>query len=293
MLWNYASFASGKVLVLVTMAILARVLTPGEFGIVGFATVAVAYLAVLKDLGLGAAIIQRRTELEAASQTVYVLNRAMGAILTLVTALAAPLVAAFFQEPLVTPILRVLSFTFMLESLGAVHIVLLKRNLDFRRKLIPDVGRALVKGGVSIAAALAGFGVWALVWGQLAGVVMSVVLSWAVVPWRPTFTFNRPLVRPLMRFGVPLVLTDIQYAVWANLDYVVVGRMLGNEALGIYTLAYRLPELIIQSIWRVVAGAVFRSFRRYRIEPTCSATDSWRPSDTPNSSSCRCASVWW
>ena len=260
--WNYASFASGKLLVLVTMAILARLLTPEQFGIVGFASLAVAYLSVLKDLGLGAAVIQRKDDVEESAQTVFLLNLVIGAVLTAVTFLAAPLVASFFREPLVTPLLRVLGFTFVLESLGSMHVVLLKRNLDFRRKLVPDVGRSLVKGIVAVSTAATGFGVWALVWGQLAGVVASVILSWMVIPWRPTWRFERRLVRPLARFGGPLVLTDIEYAIWANLDYVVVGRMLGDTALGVYTLAYRLPELLVHSVWRVLAQAIFPVFSR-------------------------------
>ena len=259
-MWNYVSFAAGKVLVLVTMAVLARLLTPEDFGIVGFATLVVAYLAVLKDLGLGAALIQRRQDVEESAETVFVANLVLGAILTAVVALSAPMVATFFREPLVTPLLRVLSFTFILEALGSVQLVLLRRNMDFRRKLIPDVGRSIVKGVVSVAAAATGFGVWALVWGQLAGVLASVILSWTVLPWRPRLRVHRRLLPSLMRFGAPLIVTDIQYAIWANLDYVVVGRLLGGTALGIYTLAYRLPELLVQSVWRVLAQAVFPFF---------------------------------
>jgi len=260
--WNYASFASGKVLVLVTMAVLARLLGPEEFGIVGFATLVTAYLAVLKDLGLGAAVIQRRSNVEDAAQTVFVLNLVIGVVLTTITILGAPLVASFFREPLVTPLLRVLGFTFVLESLGSMHVVLMKRNLEFRRMLIPDVGRSLVKGAVAIVTAATGFGVWALVWGQLAGVMAAVVLSWIVFPWRPSFRFERRLLPSLARFGGPLLVTNIQYAIWANLDYLVVGRMLGDAALGVYTLAYRLPELLIQSVWRVLAQAMFPIFSR-------------------------------
>lgn len=266
-LWNYASFASGKMLVLITMAVLARLLTPEEFGMVGFATLVVAYLAVMKDLGFGAALIQRRNDVEETAQTVWIVNLILGALLTAAAVVAAPLVAAFFREPLVTPILRVLAFTFVLEALGSVHLVLLRRNLDFKKKMIPDVGRALVKGVVSVSAAVAGFGVWALVWGQLAGVLTAVFLSWAVVPWRPRLEFHRRLLRPLARFGLPLLATDIEYAIWANLDYVVVGRMLGDTALGIYTLAYRLPELLIHSVWRVLANAIFPFFSTIQEQP--------------------------
>jgi O-antigen/teichoic acid export membrane protein len=259
-LWNYASFASGKVLVLVTMAVLARLLTPEDFGIVGFATVAIAYLSVLRDLGLGAAVIQRREDLEESAQTVFTLNLILGALLTAVTAAAAPLVADFFREPMVVPLLRVLSLTFLFESLGAIHVVLLRRDLRFRRKLVPDTARAGVKGVVAVTAAALGAGVWALIWGQLAGALAGALAATAVTGWRPRFELHRRLIRPLLRFGLPLVATDVQYAIWLNADYVIIGRLLGETALGVYTIAYRLPELLVQSIWRVVAGAVFPFF---------------------------------
>ncbi len=259
-LWNYLSFASGRLLVLATMAILARLLTPEDFGLVGFATVAIAYLTVLRDMGLGAALIQRREDPEEAAQTVFTLNLIIGAVLTAITALSAPWVAGFFREPLVVPILRVLAFTFLLESLGAIHVVLLRRDLRFRRKLIPDTGNALVKGLVAITTAVLGAGVWSLVWGQLAGALAGAILARAVTGWKPRFEIHRHLIRPLMRFGMPLIANDIQYAIWLNADYVIVGRLLGDVALGIYTIAYRLPEMLVQSIWRVVAGAMFPFF---------------------------------
>jgi PST family polysaccharide transporter len=258
--WNYLSFASGKFLVIVTMAVLARLLTPADFGVVGYTTLVIAYLGVLMDLGFGAALIQRRHQVAEAAETVYAVNLVLGAVLTAATILGAPLVAGFFREPLVTPLLRVLGFTFILEALGSVPLVLLKRDLAFRRKMIPDVGRSVIKGAVSIGAAAAGFGVWALVWGQLAGVITSVVLAWVVVDHRPHPRIHRDQLRALSRFGAPLVVTDIQYAIWANLDYAVVGRLLGDSALGIYTLAYRLPELLVQSVWRVLATAIFPVF---------------------------------
>ncbi len=260
--WSYLSFASGRLLVMVTMAVLARVLTPQEFGIAAFATLVVAYLSVLTDLGFGAALIQRRDDVDEAADTVFTINVVLGALLTAVTFIAAPLVADFFREPMVVPLLRVLSLTFILESLGSVQLVMLRKQLAFRRKLVPDLGRAIVKGVVAISAAAAGLGAWALVWGQLAGVTAAVVLAWVVTPSRPRLRIHRKMVRPLGRFGAPLVVTDIQYAIWLNLDYVVVGRMLGDVALGVYTLAYRLPELLIQSVWRVLATTLFPLFSR-------------------------------
>ncbi|MEM7115598.1 MAG: oligosaccharide flippase family protein [Chloroflexota bacterium] len=195
--WNYLSFGLGKGLVLITTAVLARLLTPEQFGIVGFATLAVSYLAVLKDLGLGAALIQRQDRIDEAADTVFTLNLLLGLILSAITIAAAPLVAVYFSEPQVTPILRVLGFTFVFNALGAIHIVRLQRRLDFRQKAIPDIGRSLAKGLISIGLALTGFGVWALVIGQLAGVVAGVVLAWIMLPWRPNLRFGSDLARQM------------------------------------------------------------------------------------------------
>ena len=117
-MWNYASFASGKALVLITLAVLARLLTPADFGIVGFATLALAYLAVLKDLGLGGALIQRKDDTEEAAQTVYTLNLILGVVPDGGDDPGRPPGCVLLHEPLVTPILRVLSVTFLIEALG-------------------------------------------------------------------------------------------------------------------------------------------------------------------------------
>jgi PST family polysaccharide transporter len=172
----------------------------------------------------------------------------------------APLVALFFQEPLVTPILRWLSLTFVIEALSSVHLVRLKRELAFQRKLIPDLGRSVLKGLVSISLALAGFGVWSLVIGQLIGVATAAVLAWIVLPWRPRLTINFGLTRQMLKYGFSIMGMDTLAVLENNLDYLLVGRIFGNATLGIYTLAYRLPELLgVNTLW-VMAGALFPAY---------------------------------
>jgi O-antigen/teichoic acid export membrane protein len=258
--WNYASFGLGKLVVLITITILARLLNPEEFGIVAFASLAVAYLSVLKDFGLGSALIQRRSDIEEASHTVFTINLVMGICLTLVVIAIAPLVADFFHEPQVEPLLQVLSLTFSIEALGAVHVALLQRHLDFRRKLIPDLGRAIIKGIVSIGMAVAGYGVWSLIVGQLAGVAVSVILAWVVYPWIPRLRIEWKLVGSLLAFGIPIMGVAILHAIGANLGYTIIGRHLGDVALGIFTMAYRIPDLLVNSIWRVLARVIFPAF---------------------------------
>ncbi len=265
--WNYASFGLGKALIFVTTAVLARLLTPDDFGIVAFATLAVSYLSILKDLGLGAALIQRRQDVEETANTVFTLNLLLGASLTLTAMAIAPLLAVFFREPLIIPVLRWLSFTFVLNALGSIHVVRLQRELEFRRKLIPDLGRSIFKGAVSIGLALAGLGVWSLVIGQLAGVLAGIILAWVVFPWRPRLSFNTKLATGLLRYGLSVVGVDAMTIATDNLDYLIIGRVFGNTALGIYTLAFRLPELLVLNPLWVMAGAIFPAFATVQDQP--------------------------
>ncbi len=267
MAWNYTSWFFSKALVLVTTAVLARLLTPEEFGVIGFATVVITYLTVMRDLGLGGALIQRRDDIEDAADTVFWINIALGAVLSGITVAIAPWIAGYFEEPQVTSLLRVLGLTFLLQSLGTTHLVRLQRELAFARKVIPDVGQAAVRGIVSIAAAAAGFGAWSLVAGQLAGVATSAALAWVVMPWRPRLRFARRLVRPLTRFGAPLLGVDVIHTVAGNLDYLIVGKVLGASALGVYTLAYRLPELLLLGVVAVLNRAVFPAFATVQDDP--------------------------
>ena len=265
--WNYLSFGLGKLLVLITTAILARLLTPEEFGIVGFATLAISYISVVKDFGMGAALIQRRGQVEEAADTVFTFNLLVGICLTLATTVLAPLVATYFREPLVTPLLRLLGVTFAINALGAVHIARLQRQLDFQRKLVPDLGRALIKGAVSIGMAMMGYGVWSLVAGQLAGTIGAVIIAWIVLPWWPRVRIVRQVARSMLRFGTTILGIDVLTVLSDNMDYLIVGRLMGNVAMGLYTLAYRLPELLVFNVLWVLAAALFPAFSKVQDEP--------------------------
>jgi O-antigen/teichoic acid export membrane protein len=255
--WSYASWISSKLLALVVTAVLARLLTPADFGVVGFATVVVAYLTVVQDVGFGAALIQRRDDVEDAADTAFTVGLLSALALSLLTALGAPAIASWFDAPQVTPMLRVLGLSFVISAVGHTHITMLRRQLQFRRRAVPELGGTVVRGVVAVAAALAGLGPWALIVGQLAGVTTSSVLAWRVEPWRPRLRISPTLIRPMARFGIPLLGANAVHALVANLDYLIVGKVLGEAALGIYTLAYRLPELLLIGVVSVLNRAVF------------------------------------
>ena len=263
-MWNYLSFFFGKVLVFISIGILARLLTPKEVGIVALATVAINYFTIVQDLGLGAALIQRRDQIEEAADTVFVLNLICAVLITIAVFFSAPIAAEYFDEEMVSPVLRWLGLTFIINAFGSIHTVLLKRELDFRTKIVPDLGRSIVKGVISIGLALSGAGVWSLVYGQIAGALAFVVLAWIVNPWRPRFRLNMKLLRSLLSYGISVLMGDSLSAAIDNLDYIIVGRVFGQTALGIYSYAYRLPSLlIINNLW-VIASVIFPMFSSFQ-----------------------------
>jgi O-antigen ligase len=225
MVWNYLSFVLGKVLLFISISILARLLSPREVGIVALATVAINYFTVLQDLGLGAALIQRRDRIEEAADTVFAMNLICSVIITAGIFFSAPFVADYFDEPTVSPVLRWLGLTFIINAFGSIHTVLLKRELNFHKKIIPDLGQSLIKGIVSIGLALSGAGVWSLVYGQIAGSMAFVILAWIVNPWRPRFRLNLKLLRPPLSYGLSVLVGDSLSAAIDNLDYVIVRRV--------------------------------------------------------------------
>lgn len=266
-IWNFSSYFLGKFVVLITTSILARLLAKSDFGLIAIAVVAINYLSVLKDLGLGVALVQRKGDVKEAANTVFTINIIIGLILSAIIIPLAPFIAIYFRDPHITSVLRWMGISFIINALGSVHTNWLVRDLDYRRKLIPDLGSPLIKGVVSIGMAYLGYGVWSLVYGQLAGAIASVVLVWIVLPWRPSLTLDRKIAKGLMKFGISVTAIDIINEITDNIDYVIVGRIFGLVPLSIYTLAYRLPEmLLIGNLW-VMGGVVFPAFSTIQDQP--------------------------
>lgn len=265
--WNFLTYAIAKGGVLISTSILARLLSKEDFGLVSIAVIAVNYLSFVKDLGLSVALIQRRNDVVRAADTVFTINLILGFFLSTITYFLAPWMANYFNEPMVTPVLRWLGLSFAINAFGAVHVVWLMRELDYRRKFVPDMGNTLVKVAASIGLAVAGAGVWALVFGQLLGALASVVLLWIVNPWRPRLNIHLDMVGSLMKFGSSIVTGDILSVFIDNVGYIIVGRVFGVIQLSVYTLAFRLPEILLMGNLWVMSGVTFPAFSSIQQKP--------------------------
>jgi PST family polysaccharide transporter len=248
---------------LAVMLVLARVLVPSEFGVVAFALVVINYLDALTDLGLGAALIYRTDGHEDdVSSTAFWLGMVNACVLGAAMFAFAPAVAGFGGVPSAEPLLRVLALQFPISALGNVHEYRLRAELQFRELFAPSLTGAFAKGSVTIIAAAAGAGIWSLVIGQLTGELVRTVALWRAKEWRPRWRIKRSAVPGLLRFGLGIVAVGLLGNGAKNFDYLVVGATLGEAALGFYFVAFRLPELVVLSVFHIGNDVLFPYYAR-------------------------------
>jgi PST family polysaccharide transporter len=260
LVWTYGSTIGGRLLSLVAVAILARILDPRDFGLVALALIFTGLLDIVRDFGLSQALVVTHEEINAAANTVFRWGVLIGLCGWGVAILLAPLAARFFDEPEVTPLLTVLGASFFLKSLGLTHYALAQRALNFRARTISELSNTAGRGLAGIALAVAGFGAWSLVLAYLLGLVCFAVVLWWQVPWRPSLRGATVPVRGMFAFGGILTLVDILAAVIYSTDGVVIGKMIGADELGLYSLGLRLPELIILNLSISLSVVLFPAF---------------------------------
>ena len=244
------------------MLILARLLTPEDFGIVGVAMIVIGLAQILQDFGFEKTLIQRETEVKESANIVFWSNMAFGIFVYLILFLGAPLIADFFHETKVVDVLRVLCLQIILISLTTVHLALLQREFKFKQLFFVRFGVAFVPGIVSIPLALMGHGVWALVWGTLAAGTIQVILFWHLSNWRPDFNFDVPLARQLFGFGVWVTLEALLgwLIVWG--DSIVLGHFLGVSELGVYRVGTTFVILAFGIFFDPLRSVAYSSFSR-------------------------------
>ena len=263
-LWTYFSFAGGKLLLFIATVILARLLAPAEFGQVALALLVVGYIEAVGDFGVGSALIYEREKPEEAANIAFLVSVATGFLWFGIAYAAAAPIADFFNEPQAVSLFRVMAAVFVISAFGNTHDALLRRDLQFKKRVVPDLAQAIVKGSVSVALALAGWGVWSLVWGQIVGAVATTLTLWLVKPWRPGREASWTTARRMLGYGKHIVSVNMISAVVHDADFVIVGRTLGSAALGFYSMAYRSQEFFITTIVWVVGKVAFPVYAQLR-----------------------------
>jgi O-antigen/teichoic acid export membrane protein len=242
--------------------VLARLLTPHDYGLAAMVLAFSALVIIFSDLALGAALVQRRELTEADRSTVFWVSAVVGVAFTLVGVAASYPVAAFFGEPGVQPLFAAFSVSFLVTALGTTQTALLSRDMNFKSLELRMMAGTAVGGVVGIWLALEGYGAWAIIGQQLAIAVVSTILLWALSPWRPRFVFSVDTLRDYWRFSGSVFGTRLLFYLNRNADNVLIGRFLGSAALGVYAVAYNIMLMPLSRIAQPVVEVLFPAFSR-------------------------------
>lgn len=240
--WTSAAAAAGVITTIVQPLILVRLLAPEDFGLMATVLVIAGFTRGFTDLGISAAIQVRQTVSREVLSSLYWANTLAGAGLAALIYLSAPLVADFYGEPELETLMHWAALAFLIAPIGTVHRARLERDLRFKAVAVSEVAAAPCSVAVAVAAAALGAGALAPLWGWLVGLAVPTVLValQSGRDWRPGLRFRRADLRGYMSFGAYQMGQRSLNYIFSNVDYIIIGRFLGAEALGIYAVAYQL-----------------------------------------------------
>lgn len=264
--WTLAGSAVSNLLKIAVLAILGRLLLPSEFGVVAAAMTVIFLAQHLRGLGIGMALVQRRELSPAHASTAFAFSLLLGAGLSVLVFLSAPLVASLYHTPAAEPLVRVLSILFLLRGAASTSMHLLQREMRFGAVTLRDVVAYAIGAAVSVAFAFAGAGAWALAAGYLVEAAISCAMLLALYP-PPRPRIDRAALSDLFGFGAGHTAAGIANYFATQGDYIVVGRFLDAAALGFYTRAYELIRVPAVLFANVVGNVLLSSFAKLQDDP--------------------------
>lgn len=247
--------------------VVARLLTPEDYGLAALTLVFASLVLVFSDLALGAALVQRKTLTEDDRSTAFWITVSCGALFTVLgIALSGP-IAGLYQQPDTQPLFAVLSLSFLVTALGATQQSLMLRDMAFRRLEVLTVVGALAGAPVAIGLAAAGTGAWAIIGQQLAVALVTTVLMWHGSSWRPAYRFSGASLRDMWSFSGYVVGHRLLFYAHSNADRFIIGRFIGPAALGAYAIAYNVMLQPAARIGGPLQRILAPAFSRMQDEP--------------------------
>jgi O-antigen/teichoic acid export membrane protein len=249
---------------LASTLILARLLSPTDFGKVAMVGSLLGFILLFKDVGLSTATIQYRSITSDQVSALFWLNLLFGTAVGFVLALSAPLVATFYNDESLSPIVFAFAVIAPLSCLGTQHLAILQREMRFTSLTVRTVASGFLGLSAAILAAKFGFGYWALLINEGVSTCVSVALLWSSSSWRPSRPKSTPGIGPLLRFGGGLATGNILAYLNHNLDSILLGRYYGEGAVGIYTRAHMLFERPLSNVLPPMMGVALPVFSRLK-----------------------------
>ncbi|MFH1460530.1 MAG: lipopolysaccharide biosynthesis protein [Candidatus Omnitrophota bacterium] len=261
-IWVFMARVFNQGLALLKLIILARILTPADFGIMGIALLIIATAERFSQTGLQQALIQKPKQIKDDLDTAWTILIIRGIVLSLIIFFIAPLVVKFFKIEQASGIIQIIGFSILLQAFNNIGIVFFYKQLDFKKQFIYQVGGDFTEFIVAVILAFKLRSVWALVLGLLAGRFAALILSYAIQSYRPKLSLRFDKIKKLLGFGKWVTGSNIGVFIGGFLDNIIVGKLLGAASLGYYRMAYRISNMPATEISYVISQVTFPAYAK-------------------------------
>lgn len=246
--WRFAERCGAQGVAFIVSIVLARILSPDTYGTIALITVFTNILNVFIDSGLGNALIQKKSADDVDFSTVFFFNILMCCMLYGGLFLAAPVIAGFYNDASLTPVIRVLGITLIISGIKNVQQAYVSRTLQFRKFFFATLGGTIGAAVLGIIVALNGGGVWALVVQQIFNATVDTVILWFTVSWKPRLIFSIERLKGLFSYGWKLLVSSLLDTVYNNLEQLIIGKVYSNADLAYYNRGRQFPNFMVANI---------------------------------------------
>lgn len=247
-LWRFAERCGAQAVTLIVSIVLARILTPNDFGTVSLVMVFTTIMQVFVDSGLGTALIQKKDADDLDFSSVFYFNFAVCLILYAVMFVVAPIIAVFYNDTSLTSIIRVISLTIIIFGMKGIQQSYVSRNMMFKRFFFATLGGTIFSAFLGIGMAYAGCGVWSIVAQQLSNTAIDTLILWITVKWRPKKMFSWERLKCLLSYGWKLLASSLLDTVYNNLRNLIIGKIYTSADLAYYNQGDKFPKVIVTNI---------------------------------------------
>lgn len=257
MFWNAIENFSVQAGQFIVGIVLARLLMPSDFGLIGMLAIFIAISQSFINSGMGTALIQKKNRTDVDFSTVFVFNFVISTLFYLILFFSAPFIADFYGIPQLIPLTRILTLNIVINSLALVQTSRLTINLDFKTMAKVNVVSVIISGIFAVILAYSGFGVWALVFQNLLRAIISVLMLWYLSRWKPSLKFSSESFKALFGFGSKLLVAGLIATLFNNIYKVIIGKAYSSSTLGYYSQAFTFVDVTAGTVTSILQKVTF------------------------------------
>lgn len=246
--WKFLESGGVTGMQLIVQIILARLLLPDDYGIIALIMIFISISQTFIQSGFGTALIQKKVVSDTDYSSIFFLTLGIAFAFNCILFLTSPIIADFYNQPIITPILRILGLTLFFGAINTVQNAVVARNFQFKKLFVSSLGAVFLSGIIGITMAYAGYGVWALVGQQLTSIITLCIMLWFTVRWRPKLLFSLKNVKELFSFGWKLLASGLIDITYTNISSLIIGKLYPARMLGYYTTGQQYPNMLTSSI---------------------------------------------